>query len=215
MEDPVKILDGIGEQNIRLRAVINRYGKALGDKDERIAELEGQVKTLQDTANLKASRILKLLQENKDHVLNAETHKRASVQQISDLERQVDSLSKGKKDLPIIQAEPLIIDNRKFVPFPVDAVNEGLYVTDKAKAVTMGGTDYTEKVVLSEFKGLIYGGALTDSVVLNGNSFKRISGGGNDKKLLQDVGPHSILEHGGKYYVRWSVLTEKAADLGI
>ena len=113
------------------------------------------------------------------------------------------------------QNQKLVIDDRTYDKFPTGHVNAGLYVTKQPQFVTIDDVDYSETIVLSQFKGLElgFGGTLTDVVTLDGIPFRRISGGANDGKLVQELGPHSIMEHEGNYYVRTYIRTEKPLGL--
>jgi hypothetical protein len=113
------------------------------------------------------------------------------------------------------QNQKLVIDDRTYDKFPAGHVNAGLYVTKQPQFVTIDDVDYSETIVLSQFKGLElgFGGTLTDVVTLDGIPFRRISGGANDGKLVQELGPHSIMEHEGNYYVRTYIRTEKPLGL--
>jgi hypothetical protein len=130
--------------------------------------------------------------------------------QVQQLTAQVDQLNKS---VLLSQNQKLIIDDRTYDKFPTGHVNAGLYVTKQPQFVTIDDVDYSETITLSQFKGLELGGTLTDVVTLDGIPFRRISGGTNDGKLVQELGPHSILVHEGNYYVRTYIRTEKPLGL--
>lgn len=148
--------------------------------------------------------------EEQDTVNNQKTRITNLESQVERLTAQVDQLNKS---VLLNQNQKLNIDGRTYDKFPSGHVNAGLFVTKQPHVVTIDDVDYSETIALSQFKGLELGGTLTDVVTLDGTPFRRIRGGDNDGKLVQDLGPHSIFEHEGKYYVRTFIQTEKPLGL--
>jgi hypothetical protein len=148
--------------------------------------------------------------KQQDTINNQKTRITNLESQVERLTAQVDQLNKS---VLLNQNQKLNIDGRIYDKFPAGHVNAGLFVTKQPQFVTIGDVDYSETIALSQFKGLELGGTLTDVVTLEGIPFKRISGGNNDGKLVQELGPHSILVHEGNYYVRTFIRTEKPLGL--
>jgi multidrug efflux pump subunit AcrA (membrane-fusion protein) len=148
--------------------------------------------------------------EEQDTVNSQKTRITALESQVERLTAQVDQLNKS---VLLNQNRKLNIDGRTYDKFPAGNLNAGLFVTKQPHVVTIDDVDYSETTVLSQFKGLELGGTLTEVVTLNRIPFRRISGGENHGKLVQELGPHSIMEHEGNYYVRTFIRTEKPLSL--
>jgi hypothetical protein len=148
--------------------------------------------------------------KQQDNINNQKTQIANLESQVERLTAQVDQLTKS---VLISQNQKVIVNDRTYDKFPAGHINAGLYVTKQPQFVSIGDVDYSETIVLSQFKGLELGGTLTDVVALDGIPFKRISGGDNDGKLVQELGAHSILEHEGNFYVRTFIRTEKPLSL--
>lgn len=148
--------------------------------------------------------------EEQDTVKSQKTRITNLESQVERLTAQVDQLNQS---VLLNQNQKLVIDGRTYDKFPAGNVNEGLFVTKQPHVVTIDDVVYSETTVLSQFKSLELGGTLIDVVTLAGIPFKRIAGGTNDGKLVQELGPHSILVHEGNYYVRTYIRTEKPLSL--
>lgn len=213
IEAPFAILNKMEDNTTNLRRALIGYTRELENNKEKVSELEGEAKTLKATIKEQEFTIRSHAKTNEKAAAEAKGQIVAMDQQkkiILELEEQVSEL---KQRLERSQNEKLVIDNRNFDKFPSGDANAGLYVTKQGQLVTVGDTDYTENVALSEFKNIQLGGTLTDTVTLDRIPYKRILGGKNDAKLVQDLGPHSIFEHEGKFYVRWLIRTEKPLSL--
>ncbi len=136
---------------------------------------------------------------------------------IADLEKQLQKLTAHVEELSVsrstVPSNKLVVSNRTFEKFPTGNVNAGLYVSKQPQVVTVSGSDYYENTALSEFKNLELGGNLTESTTQNGIPFNVISGGENNGKLVQELGPHSIFQHEGRFFVRWHIRTKKELSL--
>ncbi len=151
-----------------------------------------------------------IMLEQQDTINSQKTRITNLESQFERLTAEVDQLNTS---VLLSQNQKLNIDGRTFDKFPDGHVNAGLFVTKQPHVVTIDDVDYSETIALSQFKGLVLGGTLSDVVTLENIPFKRISGGENDGKLVQELGPHSILVHEGNYYVRTYIRTEKPLGL--
>lgn len=174
--------------------------------EDRIKEQDGYINELEKENGTQDKTISKQASD-----ITEKEHK------VSQLEKQVKELMAQVKELaksaPSKQNNNLVIENQIFNRFPSGDENEGLYVTKQPRVVTVDGKEYLENTALSEFKNVNLGGDLTESVTLDGIQFRLISGGKYAGKLVQDLGPHSVFEHDGKFFVRWFIRTKKELSL--
>lgn len=103
-----------------------------------------------------------------------------------------------------------VIEGRKFIALLPP--NDALFVC-KNPNLTIDNIENSKTTVFSKFKCIQLGGQLQDSVVMDGVSFKRIEGGRNHGKLVQDLGQHSVFESESGSYIRWRVRTKEDAQI--
>jgi hypothetical protein len=207
-DDPLSIVQDLDSSISRLRKSLLQQTDTANKNEQNASELRDQVIKLNTLVEEQLATIRDVEEKKAREVAEATQREAAQKEMIEELQKQVGGLTKKLEGSP-----KLVIDNRSFDQFPSGNVNAGLYVTKQPQVVTIGDTEYTETAVLSEFKGLDVSAVLADTVVLNGIPFRRISGGHNDGKLVQELGPHSVLEHEGKYFVRWFIRKEKPLEI--
>jgi len=195
----------------KLSAEIKKFADARAATIER---LEGENEAQDATINRQTSEITEKahkIQGLKTVVSDQKTEIARLKEKVNNLTVEVQRL---RKTAPVTsQNDKVVINDQIFTKFPEGHVNEGLYVSNHGRLVSVGDHDYIENIALSEFRNVELGGVLTQSLDLDGVPFKRISGGTNDNKLVQELGPHSIFEHDGKHYMRWFIRTEKTLGL--
>jgi hypothetical protein len=86
--------------------------------------------------------------------------------------------------------------------------NGGMLREQKARLVEVGGKEYEERIFLLECKFQVSGHPTGETIEHDGVSFTQIMEG-NVEKLVQNLGPSSLVRCDGRQFLRWVTLKEK------
>lgn len=202
--------NGIGEDQA-LRDLSRNNRPVQGRRDTLVYHAEKVVDSFNEFVEAVSSQE-KLAFQAQAKVERLQKANKEQAQEIADLKATISRLQvqtvNQHTSRTVLPAQEIDIEPDRFETIPPEVDNGGMLREQKARPVEVGGKEYEERIFLLECKLQVSGHLTGETVKHDGVSFTQIMEG-NVEKLVQNLGPSSLVQCDGRQFLRWVTLKEK------